>query len=161
MALTGTILRILGAAILLIAVQFASVAAKAHGGHSHGPDGHSIHSNGAAIGAVHAVASNEARSANWAAQAQPSRQAKSSRQAQSAARAEAAVQSAGGGAPSGSDACLMGCCGTGMGCCGAALAAVSPNLPLRVGSPRIGLARLISVRDPDPRGPRKPPRSLA
>ena len=43
MTLTGTLLRILGAAILLIAVQFASVAAKAHVGHSHGPDGHSIH----------------------------------------------------------------------------------------------------------------------
>jgi hypothetical protein len=56
MTLTGTLLRIFGAAILLIAVQFASVAAKAHVGHSHGPDGHSIHSNGAAVGAVHTVA---------------------------------------------------------------------------------------------------------
>ena len=40
MTSTGTLLRIFGAAILLIAVQFASVAAKAHVGHSHGPDGH-------------------------------------------------------------------------------------------------------------------------
>lgn len=160
MTLTGTLLRILGAAILLIAVQFASVAAKAHVGHSHGPDGHSIHSNGAAVGAVHTVASDETGSANRAAQAQPHTQAQSSAQAQPAARAGAAVQNA-GGALSGSDACLMGCCGTGMGCCGAALAAVSSNLPPRVGSPRIGFARLISVREADPRGLRKPPRSLA
>ena len=33
MTSTGTLLRIIGAAILLIAVQFASVAAKAHVGH--------------------------------------------------------------------------------------------------------------------------------
>ena len=154
MTLTGTLLRILGAAILLIAVQFASVAAKAHVGHSHGPDGHSIHSNGAAVGAVHTVASDETGSANRAAQAQPHTHA------QSSAQAGAAVQNA-GGALSGSDACLMDCCGTGMGCCGAALAAVSSNLPPRVGSPRIGFARLISVREADPRGLRKPPRSLA
>lgn len=155
MTLTGALLRIFRAAIVLIAVQFASVAASAHVGHSHGPDGHSVHSNGAAVGAMHKVASNETEAANHRAA-----QAHLSAQAEPSARAEAAVQNA-GGAPSGSGACLMGCCGTGMGCCGAALAAVSPNLPPRVGSPRIDLARLISVREADPRGLRKPPRSLA
>lgn len=157
---TGTLLRILGAAILLIAVQFVSVAAKAHVGHSHGSDGHSIHTNGAAVGAVYAVAFDEAGSANRATQVQPSSEAQSSAQDQPAAQVEAAVQNA-GGAASGSGACSMGCCGAGIGCCGAALAAVSPNLPPRVGSFRIGFARLISVEEADPRGLSKPPRSLA
>jgi hypothetical protein len=47
MTLTGTLLRIFGAAILLIAVQFASVAAKAHVGHGHALDVHSVQGPGA------------------------------------------------------------------------------------------------------------------
>ena len=120
MSSTGKLLRIFGAAILLIAVQFASVAAEAHAGHSHGPDGHSIHAHGLQRrrrGRHRARdSSDETARRSWPRQPKP------------AAQAETTVQNA-QGAPSGSGACVIGCCGTGMGCCGAALAAVSPNLP--------------------------------
>ena len=104
MTSTGTLLRMIGAAILLIAVQFASVAAKAHAGHGHGPDGHHlqgmlIKAHGAAAGIAHSISSDEAAPANRAAQTQP------------AAQAEATAQNAPGALPSGSDACVMGCCG--------------------------------------------------
>jgi hypothetical protein len=154
MTSTGTLLRIFGAAILLIAVQFASVAAKAHA--SHGPDGHHLqahhiqghHFQGLGTAAAPASASDQTAPSNRAVQTQP------------AAQAEVTAQHAPGAPPSDTDACVMGCCGC-TGCCAAALAAVSPNLPLRAGSPRIGFARVISVRGADPRGLRKPPRSLA
>jgi hypothetical protein len=136
---TGTLLRVVGAAILLIAVQFVTLTAQAHAGLSHVPDGHALHEHGAAF-SFH-------KTTTYAAQAQPTVQAAT------------AVQDA-GVAPASSDACVIGCCGAGMGCCGAALAVVSPNLPPRAGSSRIGLARVISVHEADPQGLRKPPRSL-
>jgi len=147
----GTFLRMFGAAMLLIAVQFASVAAEAHAGH--GPDGHhlqghGLQSHGTAVGAAHSIFPEETAPASRAARAQP------------AIRAEASAQNAPGAAAS-SDGCVMGCCGTGMGCCGAALAAVPPNLPPKACSPRIGFVPLVSVREVDPRGLRKPPRFLA
>ncbi|MGZ9053272.1 MAG: hypothetical protein ACXW3N_14015, partial [Rhodoplanes sp.] len=150
----GTFLRMFGAAILLIAVQFASVAAEAHAGHGHGADGHGLESHGAVAGAAHSVASDETAAANRAERAQPAAQAQPDDQA------EATVRSAPGARLSGSDACVMGCCGC-TGCCAAALAAVSPHLPPKVCSPRIGFARVIAVSGADPRGLRKPPRSLA
>jgi hypothetical protein len=150
---TGTLLRMIGAAILLIAVQFAPVAANAHVGHvGHGPDAHhQAHSPpapGTVTGIAHAVSSEQASPAKSAVRTQP------------AAQAEAAVQNAPGPLPSDSDACVMGCCGC-TGCCAAALAAVSPNLPPKACSPRVGFARALSVPGVDPRGLRKPPRSLA
>ena len=150
MTLTDTLLRIIGAAILLIAVQFASIAANAHVGH--GPDGHhqehSLHAHGTAAGIAHAISSEHAALA------------KSAVLAQAAAQAEATVQNAPGVLPSDSDACVMGCCSC-TGCCAAALAAVSPHLPPKACSSRIGFGRAISVPGVDPRGLRKPPRSLA
>lgn len=159
---TGTLLRMFGAAILLIGVQFASVAAEAHAGHSNGHDGHGARAHGAAVGIAHLTSAVEAGSisAVEAGSAHPVAQAQPAAQNQAAAQAETTVRNAGGVSPSGSNACVIGCCG-GTGCCGAALVAVSPDLPPRACSPRIGLARVISIRGADPRGLRKPPRSLA
>jgi hypothetical protein len=160
MTSTGTALRILGAAILLIAVQFASIAAQAHIGHSHGPDGQALqaqgpqpqpHAHGAAAGAAHSLAADETGSAH--------RITPPAGQSRRAAQAATAAQDM-PGAAAGSNTCVIGCCGTGMGCCAAALAAVAPKLPPKAGSPRIGFMRLVSVREVDPRGLRKPPRSL-
>jgi hypothetical protein len=137
---TGILLRVIGAAILLVAVQFATLTAQAHAGLSHVPDGHALHEHGAAF-SFHQTTTHAA-------------------QAQLTVQAATAVPNA-GIATASSDACVIGCCGAGMGCCGAALASVSPNLPPKVRSPRIGFARGISVREADPRGLRKPPRSLA
>src|SRR5688500_8233719 len=128
MTLTGTLLRIVGAAILLIAVQFASVVANAHAGHGRAPDGHHLQGHhqgpGTAAGIVHAA------SAHTAAAERPA-------QSQPAAEAEATVQNAPSMPSSVSDACVIGCCGY-AGCCGAALAAASPNLPPQACSLRIG-----------------------
>ena len=153
MTSTGTLLRIFGTAILLIAIQFAPVAARAHAGHGHGPDGHQLqahhlHAHGTAAATAHAVPSDHAPAVNRAAPAEP------------AGPVEATAQSVPGAQPSGSDACVMGCCGY-TGCCGAALVAVSPSLPPKACPLRIGFARLVSVRGVDPQGLRKPPRSLA
>jgi hypothetical protein len=142
---TGTLLRMLGAAILLIVVQFASVATQAHVGHSHAPDGHSLQAHGAAVGVFQSKSSEDTGSAHRVARAQ------------SAAQAEAAAQNPQGAALI-YKSCAIGCCGTGMGCCGAALATASPDLPPKVGSLRIGFARLVSIREVDPRGLRRPPR---
>jgi hypothetical protein len=154
----GTLLRMFGAAMLLIAVQFASVAANAHVGHGQTPDGHHLqghshqghshHGHVAAAGTAHAGSSGEAAPVNRAVQAQP------------AAEVEATFQNAPGAPPSETNACAMGCCGY-AGCCGAALAAISPHLPPRACPLRIGFARPVSVRGTDPQGLRKPPRSLA
>src|SRR6187397_1445709 len=104
MTSTGTLLRIFGTAILLIAIQFAPVAARAHAGHGHGPDGHQLqahhlHDHGAAAATAHAISSEHAPAADRAAPTEP------------AAQAEATAQNIPGAAPSGSDACVMGCCG--------------------------------------------------
>ncbi|WP_291869442.1 hypothetical protein [Bradyrhizobium sp.] len=155
MTSTGKRLRIFGAAILLIAVQFASVAAEAHVGHVHAPEGHHLQGlglqvHGPAAGSAHSIASDETAPADRAARAEP------------ATEVEVTVQNAPGAPPSdpGSDACVMGCCGC-SGCCAAALVVVSPHLPPKASSPRIGLARVNSIPGVDPRGLRKPPRSLA
>jgi hypothetical protein len=152
MTLTGTFLRMIGAAILLIVVQFASVAANAHVGHGRAPDGHyvqGLHHKGssAAAGIVHAASYGQAAQAPPAVQAEPAAQ-------------ETAAQNAPGALPPDSDACVMGCCSC-TGCCAAALVAVSPHLPPSACSPRISFARAVSVPGVDPRGLRKPPRSLA
>jgi hypothetical protein len=163
MNLTGTWLRIIGAAILLIAVQFAPVAAKAHVGHGQSPDGHHLqghhhqahghqghhhHGHGGGAASAHAVSSGDTAPANRAVLADP------------AARTEATAQNIPDAPSSVADACVMGCCGS-AGCCGAALTAVSPSLPPKACSLRIGFARLASVRGVDPQGLRKPPRPLA
>jgi hypothetical protein len=144
----------MGAAILLIVVQFASVTANAHGGHGHGVDvhhlqghsvqGHSPHGYGTAATAD-AVSSDGAVSANRAARAEP------------AVQAEVSAQNTPDAPPSAYDACVKGCCGY-TGCCGAALAVVSASLPPEACSLRVGFARAISVPGVDPRGLRKPPR---
>jgi hypothetical protein len=149
---TGTLLRIFGAAILLIAVQFASVAARAHAGHM--PDGHhhqaqpvqGHHFQG--LGTAAAPAPDQVAPTDRAAPAEP------------VAQAEATARNTPGAPPSAADTCVMGCCGY-TGCCGAALAAVWPSLPPKACSLRIGFARLVSVRGVDPQGLRKPPRPLA
>ena len=146
MTSTGMLLRMIGAAILLLVIQFATVTAQAHAGLSHVPDGYSLHEHGARGGIAHSISSH--RTANQQAQAQPS------------AQAATAVENADIAAAK-SDACEFGCCGAGIGCCAHALASAAPNLPPRLGSLRIDFARLISVREVDPRGLRKPPRSLA
>jgi hypothetical protein len=153
MTSTGTLLRIFGTAVVLIAIQFAPVAARAHAGHGHGPDGHQlqahhVHVHGTAAATAHAIASEHALAADRAAPTEP------------AAQAAAAAQNIPGPSPSGSDACVKGCCGY-TGCCGAALVAVSPSLPPKACPLRIGFARPASVRGVDPQGLRKPPRSLA
>ncbi|WP_210312199.1 hypothetical protein [Afipia massiliensis] len=155
MTLIGTLLRMFGAAILLIAVQFASVAAEAHVGHGHTPDSHHLqghshqgHGHDAAEGTAHAVSSGETAPVNPAVQTQP------------AAEAEAAVQNGPGAPASVSDACVIGCCGS-AGCCGAALVEISPDLPPKACALRMGFARLIFVREVDPQGLRKPPRLFA
>ena len=149
MTSTGRLSRIFGAAILLIVVQFASVAADAHVGHSHGPDEHSLQGHGTAAGTAHTSSSAEAGLPRAVAQAQP------------ATQAEPATVKNGRGAPSGSGACVIGCCGTGTGCCGAALVEISPDLPPKACALRMGFARLIFVREVDPQGLRKPPRLFA
>ena len=149
MTSTGTLFRIFGAAILLIVVQFASVAAEAHVGHSHGADEHSLQGHGTAAGTAHSSSFAEAGSPRAVAQAQP------------AAQAQAATVKNGRGAPSGSSACVIGCCGTGTGCCGAALVEVSPDLPPKACALRMGCTRLIFVREVDLQALRKPPRPFA
>ena len=156
---TGKLLRIFGAAILLIAVQFAPVAAEAHVGHSHGPDRHGLQAQGLqtqAPGAAAVAADTLACRQNGPV----SRIATPEDRAQAAAQAVTAVQNARGAAAD-PNICVTGCCGTGMGCCGAALVVASPSLPPRARTPRIGFARLISVREADLRGLRRPPRLLA
>lgn len=157
MTSTGTLLRMFGAAILLIVVQFASVAAEAHIVHGHGSDGISLqgHSHQAYSHQAHRAAAEATRSISFDKNAAANRAAR----AQPAAQAETAVQNA-RDAALGADSCVMGCCGTGMGCCGAALAVVSPNLPAEASSLRIGFAHVVSIQEVDPRGLRKPPRSL-
>jgi hypothetical protein len=145
MTSTGVLLRIIGAAILLVAVQFATFTAQAHAGLSHVPDSYSVHAHGAAGGIARSISSH--RTANHSTRAQPT------------AQAATAVENV-GIALATSDACVTGCCGAGIGCCAHALASVSHNLPPRLGSLRIGFAQLNSVREVDPRGLRKPPRSL-
>ena len=146
MTSTGTLLRIIGAAMLLIVVQFASVAANAHAGHGHALDGrhqaHGHHAHGTAAGNAPSISSAETAAANRAVEA------------------AAAAQNTPGAPSSDVDACVMGCCGY-TGCCGAALAAVSPSLPPKACPLRIGFVRLVSVRGVDPQGLRKPPRFLA
>lgn len=149
MTSTGRLSRIFGAAMLLIVVQFASVAADAHVGHSHGPDEHSLQGHGIAAGTAHSSGSAEAGLPRAVAQAQP------------ATQAEPATVENGRGAPSGSGACVIGCCGTGTGCCGAALMEISPDLPPKACALRMGFARLIFVREVAPQGLRKPPRLFA
>ena len=146
MTLTGTLLRMIGAAILLIVVQFATATAQAHGGLSHVPDGHSLHQHGAAGGLVHSISSH--------------RSAAHSALARHTAQAATAIENA-SIAGANFDACAHGCCGAGIGCCAHALASASSNLPPKLASLRIDFARLISVREVDPRGLRKPPRFLA
>lgn len=145
MTSTGTLLRMIGAAILLIVVQFASVAANAHVGHGHTTDGQHVQGHhqapGTAAVIAHAISSE-------AALAQP------------AAQAEETFQNTPGALPSDSDACVMGCCSC-TGCCAAALVVASPHLPPKACSPRVGFVRTLSVPGADPRGLRKPPRSLA
>jgi hypothetical protein len=159
MSSNGKLLRILGAAVLLIVVQFAAVVAEAHAGHSHGHDGsvdaHGLqpHAPGAVAGVGLAISDDETGPAKRVTQPED--------QVQTANQVETILQAAQVGAPGGSGTCVIGCCGTGMGCCGAALAAVSPNLPAGAGSLRVGLARATFVREVDPGGLRKPPRSLA
>lgn len=156
---TGRLLRIFGAAILLIAVQFAPVAAEAHVGHSHGPDGHGLQAQGIQTQAPGdaAVAAETLTSG----QTGPvSRIATPEDRAQAAAQAVTAVQNA-RGAAAGPNICVTSCCGTGMGCCGAALVAASPSLLPRASPPRVGFAHLISLREADLRGLRRPPRLLA
>ena len=153
---TGTLLRIVGAAILLIAVQLAPVAAEAHAGHGHGPAGHHLQGHAhpglshqgpdAAIAVGHSIAAGETAPAPLVTPAQPA-----------AGDAGVFVQNAPDAPPSVSDACVMGCCGY-TGCCGAALAVVSPSLPPQACSLRVGFARAISAPGVDPRGLRKPPR---
>ena len=144
---TGIVLRMIGAAILLIAVQFAPVAAMAHTGH--GPDahhqGHSLHVHGIVSGIAHAVASEQASAVHDAAPTQ---------------QTEATARSTPGAQPADSGACVMGCCGC-TGCCAAALASIAPSLPPKACSPRIGFARVLAVAGLDPGSLRKPPRSLA
>lgn len=156
---TGKLLRIFGAAILLIAVQFAPVAARAHVGHSHGPEGYGLQVQGLQTQAHDAAA--VADDTLTSDQTSPARRiAAPDDRARVAAQAVTAVQNA-RGADAGPNTCVTGCCGTGMGCCGAALVVASPNLPPRASTPRIGFARLISVREADLRGLRRPPRLLA
>lgn len=147
MTSTGRLSRIFGAAILLIVVQFASVAADAHVGHSRGPDEHSLQGHGTAAGTAHASSSSSAEAGLPRAVAQ--------------AQAEPATVKNGRGAPSGSGACVIGCCGTSTGCCGAALVEISPDLPPKACALRMDFARLIFVREVDPQGLRKPPRLFA
>ena len=149
MTSTGRLSRIFGAAILLIVVQFASVAADAHVGHSHGPDEHSLQGHGTAAGIAHSSSSAKVGFACAHTQAQP------------ATQAEPATAKNGRGAPSGSGGCVIGCCGTSAGCCGAALVEISPDLPPQACALRMGFARLIFVRGVAPQGLRKPPRLFA
>lgn len=154
---TGTLLRMFGTVILLIAVQFASVATEAHAGHGYGPDrnhlqghsfqAHSLQAHGAAAG-VPPGSFDETAPAEQAAQVQP------------AAQVVAAVQNAPGGPLSETDACGTDCTGC-AGCCAAALVVDSVPLSPKACLPRIGFARVMSVRGVDPRGLRKPPRSFA
>lgn len=144
MTSTGRLSRIFGAAILLIAVQFAALAAEAHVGHSHGPDEHSLQGHGAA-GIEHSNSSAQVGLARAVSQAQ----------------AESATIKNGRDETFGSGACAIGCCGTGTGCCGAAIVEISPDFPPKACALHIGFARLIFVREVDPQGPRKPPRLFA
>ena len=151
---TGTLLRIFGAAILLIVVQFASVAAEAHLGHSHGSDQRSLKGHGTAAGTEHSSSSGEAGCPRAVAQAQPAAQALPVTQSQSVIKNAL-------GAPSGTGACVVGCCGTSAGCSGAAIVEISPDLPPKACALRVGFARLIFVQEVDPHGLRKPPRLFA
>ena len=156
MTTTGTLLRIIGAAILLIAVQFASVVANAHVGHGHASDGHHVQGHHQGLG----TQGLGTQALGTAAGIADSASSDATARTLPAAQAEATFQNAPGAQPSDSDACVMGCCSC-TGCCAAALAAVSPHLPPRACSPRIGFTRALSVSGMDPRGLRKPPRSLA
>lgn len=144
MTLTGRLSRIVWAAIVLIAVQFAPVIAEAHSGHEHGLRGHSLQSQHATVAATHLKGST----------AEP-------------AQTDIQIQfSAGAEVPrTASDMqhttrCAAGCCGAGMVCCSAVLASVPPNFPPVARSLRIGFVSSTLVLGIEPEGLRKPPRSF-
>ena len=147
MTASGHWLRVLGVAIVLIAVQLMPSPARAHGGHAHAPSAvavhhhHHHHHGSAASLPSQAVAPAVAIAAagEWRAAPRDS---------------QTDVVNCGG--------CVTGCCGNGAGCCGAALAAAPPASPPPL--PR-ALGRALETSSPDPGaepdGLRRPPRPFA
>jgi hypothetical protein len=151
------------AVIVLIAVQFAPVLARAHADHAHGVQAH-VHVHHHAV--AHHVTRADFPKAVFAEPAftEP-------------AFIKAAVTKSSGSVPDGffvtasrpqgaapvdSDGCVDGCCGAGMGCCGAAaLATASQCLPSAVHSHRLDFTGALPASGIEPASLRKPPRPLA
>lgn len=137
MTVTGQLLRILGAAIVLIAVQFMPLPARAHIGHVHGVSAHAAH--------LHHHAPTASLSAKILAPAMGVMVAGELRAAPQEVQ-DVAVN--------------CGICVA--GCCGAALAATSPTSIPPVARLRDGdLEASIPGRGREPDGLRRPPRSFA
>jgi hypothetical protein len=138
MVLAAQLMRMMAAAIVVIAVQFLSLPAQAHSGHVHAHHGMAAHSHTAVTDDgqaqhVHAAQPAELRSAD---------------------------QELPNAAAVGSN-CTTGCCGFGVSCCGGtALAVVLDQHPPSARSSSIGLERDAATRGIDPDALRKPPRSL-
>lgn len=135
MTVTGQLLRILGAAIMLIAVQFMPLPARAHIGHGHGVSAHAAHLHHHAPSlsakilapAMGVMVAGELRAAPQEVQ-------------------DVAVN--------------CGICVA--GCCGAALAAASPtSIPPVARLRDRDLEASIPGRGREPDGLRRPPRSFA
>jgi hypothetical protein len=145
MTATGHLLRILGVAIVLIAVQLMPSPARAHGGHAHGASAatvhHHHHHGSAASLPLQAVAPAKAITAAGEWRAAP-------RDLQND------MVNCGG--------CVAGCCGNGASCCSAALAAAPPaSLPPVVCSLGCDPEASTPGRSREPDGLRRPPRPFA
>lgn len=141
--MAGHLIRIVGVVIVLIAAQFMSLPARAHGSHVHGPSAHAVHAH-------HHVpaASLSSHVAAPVAQAMPTGELRAVPQDLQ----DVAVNCG---------ACVPGCCGSGMGC-GAALAAAPPaSLPPVARSLGRDLEASIPGCGAKPDGLRRPPRPFA
>jgi hypothetical protein len=143
MMLAAKLMRMMTAAIALIAVQFMALPAQAHVGHGH------MHGHG-----LHAHAHHHA-----AAVYQQAGPADADRAAQPAELRSADQQPM--GASDTGNGCVGGCCGSGVSCCGGTvLAPVADQTPPSVRSSSIQLERDAITAGIDPDALRKPPRSL-
>lgn len=165
----GTLMRIVGAAFALIALQFAALPALAHAGHAHHMQGaahqgvshhgmshHSVHGQSHGIvHAHHAAVRGDIPANDTAATGTSGISVHADGQKLTAASQD-------GGATSdrcGGD-CSVCCCGSGMGCGAAAVLSSAGPLSLPERSHDLGCEQAALGRGIDPDALRKPPRRL-
>lgn len=137
------LLRMIGAVIVLIAVQIAPLPAQAHAGHGHHMHTH-MHAHHAASVHHHAVMGETDQERHGS---QPT-------ELRSADQQPAGESGLANG-------CVNGCCGSGVSCCGGtALVAATDQLLPSFRSYSFGLERSAATDGIDPDALRKPPRTL-